>query len=65
MTRSVSIAAMIEQLDGLRDTNDLTAWEQSFVTNVLHRYLQAGKDTRVLSDKVVEIIERIFRTHFA
>ena len=44
MTRAVSIAAMLEQLDGMRDTNDLTEWEQGFVTNVLHRYLHAGKD---------------------
>jgi hypothetical protein len=65
MTRLVSIATMIEQLDGLRDTCDLTVWEQSFVTSILQRYLTAHKDTRMLSDKQVEVIERIYRKHFA
>lgn len=65
MTRSVSIAAMIEQLDGLRDTTDLTDWEQGFVTNVLTRYLMAKKDTRMLSAKQVEIVERIWSKHFS
>lgn len=27
----MSISAMIEQLDGLRDTSDLTDWENKFV----------------------------------
>ena len=65
MTRTVSIAAMIEQLDGLRDTNDLNQWEQDFVTSILGRYLQAKKDTRTLTAKQVEVIERIWRKHFA
>lgn len=65
MTRTVSIGTMLEQLDGLRDTDDLTEWEQGFVTNVLQRYLLANKDTRVLSSKQVEVIERIWSKHFA
>ena len=65
MTRTVSIGAMIEQLDGLRDTDDLNQWEQDFVTSVLERYLRARKDTRSLTEKQVEIIERIWKKHFA
>lgn len=65
MSRVVSIGTMIEQLDGLRDTRDLNDWEQSFVTSVLQRYLVAKKDTRGLSDRQVEVIEKIWGKHFA
>ncbi len=30
----VSLGTMIEQLDGMRDTSDLTAWENDFVTSI-------------------------------
>ena len=43
MTRLVSLGTKIEQLDGLRDTQDLTQWEQGFVTSILERYLVAGR----------------------
>ena len=65
MTRLVSIGAMIEQLDALRDTKDLSAWEQSFVTSILERYLLAKKDTQGFSSKQVEVIERIWSKHFS
>lgn len=65
MTRNVSIGTMIEQLDGLRDTDDLSEWEQGFVTNILERYLTSGKDTRWMSSKQVDVVERIWRKHFA
>lgn len=51
MTRLVSIGTKIEQLDGLRDTTDLTTWEFDFVTSILERYLLAKKDTRSLSGR--------------
>jgi hypothetical protein len=65
MTRLVSFGAKIEQLDGLRDTKDLSEWEQGFVTSILERYLLAKKDTRNLTGKQVEVIERIWSKHFA
>lgn len=65
MTRLVSLGTQIEQLDGLRDTNDLNQWEQAFVTSILDRYLLAGRNTRVLSGKQAEVIERIWGKHFA
>lgn len=61
----VSLGIMIEQLDGMRDTSDLTQWENDFVTNIVERRLAAGKDTRNLSAKQVEIVERIWSKHFA
>lgn len=65
MTRLISIGTKIEQLDGLRDTQDLTQWEQGFVTSILERYLVAGRDTRMLTSKQVDVIERIWAKHFA
>jgi hypothetical protein len=65
MTRLVSLGTKIEQLDGLRDTQDLTQWEQGFVTSILGRYLLAGRDTRMLTSKQVEVIERTWAKHFA
>ena len=61
----VSVGTMIEQLDGLRDTEDLTEWEQGFVTNVLETYLKARKNTQQLTAKQVETVERIWAKHFA
>jgi len=65
MTRLVSIGTKVEQIGGLLGTGDLNAWEQSFVAGVAERYQAAGRDTRNLSEKQVEIIERIWSKHFA
>lgn len=64
MTRLVSIGTKVEQVDGLRGTDDLNAWEESFVSSVVERYEAAGRDSRVLSAKQVDVIERIWRKHF-
>lgn len=60
-----SIGTMIEQLEGLRDTDALTDWENEFVTSVVIRYWTAHKNTTALSAKQVEKIENIWRKHFA
>jgi len=65
MTRLVSLGTKIEQLDGLRDTKDLSEWEQGFVASILERYLVAGRDTRMLTSKQVEVVERIWDKHFS
>lgn len=65
MTRLVSIGTKIEQLDGLRDTDDLSTWETGFVTSILERYLVAGRDTRMLSSRQVDCIEQIWSKHFS
>ena len=65
MARSVSVGTMLEQLDGLRDTDDLTQWEQEFVESVLGRYLSAKKDSTVLTPRQVEVISNIWHKHYA
>lgn len=61
----VSTNTMIEQLDGLRDTSDLTEWENKFVTSVMIKYLISGKETRSLSAKQIETVEKIWSKNFA
>lgn len=60
-----SIGAMVEQIDGLRGTKDLTEWEEKFVTSIMLKYYNNNKNTTGLSGKQVEIIERIWKKHFA
>ena len=54
-----SVAQMIAQLEGLLGTKDLTEWEAGFVETLVERNGSA------LSDKQTEIMERIYRKHFA
>lgn len=58
-----SIGAMIAQIEGLADA-DVTPWEREFIANVSH-FTNSGKDTLGVSEKQAEIIERIYRKHFA
>lgn len=62
--RNVSIGNMIKQIAGMLGTGDLSTWEQSFVRAVAE-YSNDGANTSKLSDKQVEIVESIFRKHFA
>lgn len=64
MSRLVSIGTKVEQIDGLRGTDDLNAWEESFVGSIVERYEAAGRDSRVLSEKQIEAVERIWSKHF-
>lgn len=61
----ISIATKLERIDDLVDTSDLSDWETEFVVSVYAQYQKAGKTTKVLSGKQVEIIDRIFNKHFA
>lgn len=65
MTRMVSLGVKLEQLDGLRDTGDLSDWESDFVGSVIGRYRRAGDRTSVLSEKQVEKIDDLWGRHFA
>ena len=63
--KTVALGIMIEQIDGMRDTKELTSWENDFVASIYERYLLAKKDTRNLSSKQVEVVARIWRKNFA
>ncbi len=59
-----SIGQMIRQLEGLVGTSDLNDWENDFVENQVQR-TGHGKMTEGLSEKQVEIIQKIYNKHFA
>lgn len=56
-----SVKTMIEQLEGLLNTSDINAWEQGFIGGMI----KYKRDTTTLSERQIEIIERIYNKHFA
>lgn len=60
-----AIGTMIEQIEGLLDTEDLTEWEQGFCAGIVERYKTGSKDTRQFTTKQAEIILRIWSKHYA
>jgi hypothetical protein len=61
---TVSLGTMVKQITALHDTSEITAWENSFVES-LATQTRNGEDTTRLSDKQIDIVERIWRKHFA
>lgn len=59
-----SIGQMIEALNGLSDTKDVTPWENEFIKSIHEKYLAARKVTTDLSSKQVDAIETIYSKHF-
>jgi hypothetical protein len=62
--RTISIGTQIKQLSGLVGTDDLTIWEQNFVTDISEK-TQEGIITGTLTTNQVTTIERIYEKHFA
>jgi len=63
-----SLAMKIDQIEGLAGTKDVSEWEDKFITDIAARCkanAQTIKDTRGLTPKQVEIVERIWAKHFA
>lgn len=58
-----SLGQKLEQLSGLLGTRDLSEWEEGFVSNVTERCRDG--DTRQLTEKQAEVVERIYAKHFA
>lgn len=61
---TISLGAMVKRLAGLVDTCDISDWENQFLKSVLAA-TRSGDDTRTLTDKQIDVIERIFRNHFS
>lgn len=58
-----SIGAMIKQLEPLVGTEDLNAWEQRFIENIVLRS-NNGTITGILSEKQVERVGELYAKHF-
>nr|WP_315596151.1 hypothetical protein [uncultured Cupriavidus sp.] len=59
----VSTTKMIQRLEGLLGTKDLTEWEQGFVRSLASR-MHAGEVTRLTGDQV-EKLDELHGKHFA
>lgn len=59
-----SLGAMLARVHGLVGKNDLSDWETGFIESVWKRSLE-GKRTDLLSERQVDVLERIFHQHFA
>lgn len=60
MSRTVSLAHMLEAINGLRGTKDITPWEDGFIKSAYGWFQSTGKkDTTSLSPKQAETVERI------
>jgi hypothetical protein len=58
-----SIGLMIDQLDAMLGTGDLTSWEEQFVSDLSER-THCGISTQSLSSKQVAAVESIYKKHF-
>ena len=63
MPRLVSTETMVQQLEGLLDTNDLSTWEIAFVLTMKNRRIQ--RTLTRLTDRQVERLDELYRKHFA
>ncbi len=59
-----SLGQTIKQLAGLLGTKDVNAWETDFIKGIV-QLTGNGENTKYLSAPRVEVIERIYRKHFA
>ncbi|MCC7484574.1 MAG: hypothetical protein IT529_06250 [Burkholderiales bacterium] len=64
MTRIVSLNTKIQQLHGLLGTHEVNEWETDFISSVWG-WSREGKDTRTITERQIEVIERIWGKHFA
>lgn len=64
MTRLVSIGTKIKQIVALTGTKDVNDWEDRFLQSVGQK-TGDGEHTTALTDKQVDVIERIWERHFA
>lgn len=59
-----SLNTMVKRCSGLLDTNDLSDYETDFVASIMER-TDDGENTSMLTEKQIDVLERIFKKHFA
>ncbi len=59
-----SLTTMVKQLSGLVDTKDVSDWENDFLQSIM-RSTREGDNTTVLTEKQIDVVERIFKKHFS
>jgi hypothetical protein len=59
-----SLNTMVRRVAGLHDTTDVSAWENRFIASVLEQ-TQNGDNTTSLTEKQIDVLERLHEKHFA
>ena len=59
-----SLNNMVKKCAGLIDTTDVTPWESQFLQSLCDK-TGDGTNTTSLTEKQIEVLERIYRRHFA
>lgn len=58
-----TLNTMVKRCAGLVDTRDVSEWENSFLKSVLEK-TRNGDDTRPLTDRQIDVLERLHNKHF-
>lgn len=61
---TISVHAMVEKLEGLLGTKDISDWEEDFITSISERVGMAGGKTSGLSEHQVEKIQQLHDKFF-
>ena len=59
-----SLTNMVKRCMGLIGTKDVTDWEDSFLQSIA-KQTNEGDNTKSLSEKQIDVVERIFKKNFA
>lgn len=59
-----SLNTMVKKCAGLVDTKDVTPWEDQFLQSVLEK-TGDGNNTTSLTEKQIDVLERIYGKNFA
>lgn len=59
-----SLGQKIQSLAGLLGTRDISEWEDGFIESVI-RQTNEGEHTTSLTDRQVEVLDRLHAKHFA
>lgn len=60
-----SLKQKVDQLEGLIDTTDVSDWENGFLKNIAQMVHSCNGSTARLTERQVEILDRIWGKHFA
>jgi len=59
-----SLNTMVKRVAGLQGTGDVSEWEDEFITSLLSK-TRNGDDTTSLTEKQIDVLERIFNKNFS
>lgn len=59
-----TLNTMVKRVSGLLDTKDLSDWEDEFIHSVVEK-TKGGDNTSSLTEKQIDVLERIHNKHFA